>query len=171
MNKLSSILIFLIVMMSSSVFAQTYYIDFDTGVDTNDGITAQTAWKHAPGDANATGNSASMELQPGTIILFKGGVEYQGAIEIKHTWDGTAGLPIVYDGNSAGTFGVGKAIMDGTDRTYARAFQTLRHWQYGGPDYITIRHFIIRDYNVGGVAVEDSSHVIIKDLYVHDMAD
>ncbi len=93
--------------------ATTYFIDFEGGNDEGDGLTAATAWKHAPGDANAAGEAAAVKLQPGDRVLFKGGVIYRGALQL--TASGTAEAPIVYDGNTAGEYGEGKAIIDGSE--------------------------------------------------------
>ncbi|HZK82455.1 MAG TPA: hypothetical protein VFC46_15340 [Humisphaera sp.] len=66
------------------------YIDFKDGNDTNDGKTTQTAWKHHPWDANATGQAKSCKgIQ---TYIFKGGVVYRGAL--KATESGAPGNPI-----------------------------------------------------------------------------
>ena len=54
--------------------AGTYFVDFDSGSDSNDGGTQASAWKHAPGDAAATGTASSVLLKPGDVVLFKGDV-------------------------------------------------------------------------------------------------
>lgn len=87
----------------------TYYVDFDNGSDSNDGISAATPWKHAPGDSNAT-STASMVLAPGDTVLFKGGVHYRGSITINAS--GSSGSPITYKGDG---WGSGKAIIDGSE--------------------------------------------------------
>jgi len=90
-----------------------YYVDFDGGNDANDGTTPATAWKHCPGDPNATGAPAAVTLVGGCKIVFKGGVVYRGTITCN--FSGSPGLPILYDGNTAGTFGTGMAILDGSE--------------------------------------------------------
>jgi parallel beta-helix repeat protein len=91
-------------------YATTYYIDFAGGNDTNTGKTHASAWKHAPGDTNATGNAGSVTLNPGDLVLFKGGVVYRGSIKIQAS--GTAGHPITYRGDG---WGAEKAILDGSE--------------------------------------------------------
>ena len=91
--------------------ATTRYVDFAAGDNRADGLTPQTAWKHCPGDKQATDNPASVELAPGDTMVFKGGVRYFGEIELKAS--GADGNPITLDGNTAGTFGEGRAILDG----------------------------------------------------------
>src|SRR3990170_3983709 len=97
---------------SPAVAAQRYYIDADGGEDTNDGLSQAAAWKHAPGDPAAVGLPASTALRPGDQVIFKGGVRYRGSITMK--WHGQAGNPIVFDGNSDGSWGTGRAILDGS---------------------------------------------------------
>lgn len=93
-----------------AALADTYYVDFEGGNDSASGKDPSKAWKHAPGDPNAGGNVAKT-LDPGDKVIFKGGVLYRGSIAIPSS--GTEADPIVYDGNSEGTFGGGRAIVDG----------------------------------------------------------
>ena len=98
--------------LTTSAFATDYHVAFDTGDDARSGLTPDTAFKRCPGDSEATGIAAAVKLQPGDRIRFKGGVIYRGRIAI--TQSGNAGLPIVYDGNHAGDWGEGLAIIDGS---------------------------------------------------------
>jgi len=91
--------------------AATYHVDYTGGDNKSDGLSPQTAWKHSPGDKNATDNPKTVALVGGDSILFKGGVTYFGEIEIRAS--GSEGNPIKLDGNSAGKFGEGRAILDG----------------------------------------------------------
>jgi len=91
---------------------QTYYIDFDGGNDTNNGLSTTAAWKHAPGDVNATGVPKLLKPQPGDTLKFKGGVTYRGGFTIQGSSgvNGTVGNPITYKGDG---WGGQKAILDG----------------------------------------------------------
>ncbi len=97
--------------VSSTIASTTYYVDFTDGDNTADGRSPQAAWKHAPGDSNATDGPADVELGPGDKVMFKGGVPYHGSIILEVS--GEPGNPIVLDGNTDGTFGEGRAILDG----------------------------------------------------------
>jgi hypothetical protein len=92
---------------------RAYYVDFESGNDQNPGTSPESPWKRSPGDASATGRAASTVLQPGDGVIFKGGVVYRGTVTLSRS--GTADNPVVFDGNSQGTFGEGKAIIDGSD--------------------------------------------------------
>jgi len=87
-----------------------YYVDFAAGSDAAAGTSTGAAWKHCPGDANAAGTAAGTTLGPGNTVIFKGGSVYVGEVMVQH--DGTAASPIIYDGNSAGNWGSGMAILD-----------------------------------------------------------
>lgn len=89
----------------------TYYVDFSAGSDAADGKSQATAWKHAPGDMNATGSAQSAMLVPGDVVLLKGGVVYQGTITL--TASGTASKPIVLEGGPQQGWGTGMAVVDG----------------------------------------------------------
>ena len=100
--------------MTSPVFGATYYVDFAGGNNQADGLTPQTAWKHSPGDRNATDKPRAAKIEPGDTIVFKGGVAYHGEIQLSVA--GSEGKPITLDGNTAGKFGQGRAVLDGARR-------------------------------------------------------
>ncbi len=91
--------------------ATTYYVDYEGGDDAAAGTSPEQAFRHAPGDPQAGAAAAGVELQPGDIVMFKGGVIYRGQFRVRSS--GTSEAPITYDGNSDGTFGEGRAILDG----------------------------------------------------------
>jgi len=147
-----------------------YYIDFSNGVNTNDGISTATAWKSCPGDASATGAAAAAQLKAGDTIIFKGGVIYKGETSVK--WSGSASAQIIYDGNSAGTWGTGKALIDGENiRSYG--FSALT----GTTSYVSVKNFEIQNMKYTGVPwqggaaikIDDASFVTIANCYLHDV--
>lgn len=145
--------------------APTWYVDFDGGDDMADGATAATAWKHAPGDTAATGNAAGAMVGPGDVVVFKGGVAYQGAIDIPAS--GTADSPVVYDGNSRGTFGTGRALVDGGSVRAAGFTATDKSWFV--IDSFDIAHFD-KTQDPVAIAIDGGSnaeiaHCDIRDVY------
>ncbi len=154
-------LIILFFLVAINANAATYYIDYVDGADTNNGTTTGTAWKHSPGDENATSTSGSATLSAGDIVIFKGGVEYVVGDNsntdcwIYMNWSGSDGSPITYDGNSAETWGTGKAIITSNNNsnsscTYRRGFDThtARSW-------IVIQSFEFTD--IGGYVTNPSA--------------
>jgi parallel beta-helix repeat protein len=113
MYKKLFFVISLVLVLASNGLGTTYYVDFDGGSDTNSGLSTSQAWKHCPFDDNATGTSAATTLAGGDTVIFKGGVHYRG--EIKANTSGDLGDPIVFDGDTAQTWGSGKAIIDGSE--------------------------------------------------------
>ena len=90
-----------------------YFVDAVLGVDTNDGLTAGTAWKNIPGDVGAGGNVPIFTLLPGAVVNLKGGQYHRPATakrssHIKTNNGGSAGNPITYQ-----SYGGGKAIISG----------------------------------------------------------
>jgi hypothetical protein len=92
--------------------AATYYVDFEAGSDSNPGTSPDQAFRHCPGDSQAADAAKNTRLQPGDVVRFKGGVVYRGQIDLRHF--GAKGNHIVYDGNTRGDYGVGRAIIDGS---------------------------------------------------------
>jgi len=124
-----------------NVYAATYYVNYQNGSDKNNGLTPSTSWQHCPGDKNATDNVANIKPKPGDTFLFRGGVVYQGEIELK--WSGVEGKPITYNGED---WGNGRAIIDGSNNQNASGFRNKR----GAGNYTIIKGFEIRE--MGGFA-------------------
>lgn len=100
-----------ILLASLQLGAATYFIDFEGGDDTSDGLSIDSAWQHCPGDENATGQPGAIELAPGDEVIFKGGVRYEGSISVE--FDGTEEQPIHYRGNTWPGLEDTHAIIDG----------------------------------------------------------
>ncbi len=105
-----TVVLLLTVFISHIAYSQTYYVNYESGNDSNDGLSQLTAWKHCPGDANAANAPKNISIAPGCTILFKGGVVYRGSITIKSS--GSEAAPITYKGDG---WGAEKAIIDGSE--------------------------------------------------------
>ncbi len=110
MKRSSLFLISFVLFPVRIMLAIDYYVDYTNGDDQYNGTSYTTAWKHCPGDDNATGWPDTITLKPGDRVIFRGGVEYRGEIRIKH--DGSPGNPIIYKGDG---WGNDKAIINGAD--------------------------------------------------------
>lgn len=64
---------FIFFTLGFSAYAATYYVDYSTGTDTNNGTSTSAPWQHCPGDPRAT-NKANIILSSGDTIVFKGGL-------------------------------------------------------------------------------------------------
>lgn len=89
--------------------ARDYWIDYANGRDGDDGSSKLSAWKHAPGDPNATGAAASAKIGPGDRLIFVSGARYRGSISI--VAQGTAAQPVIIMGEGEDQ----SAIIDGSD--------------------------------------------------------
>lgn len=90
---------------------RTFFVDFARGKDTASGTSREQAWKHAPGDPEATGTPAAFVPRPGDRILLAANTRYFGSIVAG--WQGSAGQPIVIEGEGSG----GTAIIDGSSQS------------------------------------------------------
>lgn len=155
-----SILIFTVLFflqMISISWAATYFVDFSTGADTNNGTFTSTPFKHSPGDPRATSN-ANITLSPGDTVVFKGGITYSfdagGADDyIEANASGTSGNIITYiSGHVYGTpWGSGRAVIDATnsDTSYPNYTGVL---SLQGYSYITVEGFEIKNHpTISGV--------------------
>jgi len=151
-----------------------YYVDFENGQDDGDGQTRESAFKHCPGDAEATGRAAGVELAAGDKVIFKGGVDYRGTVTVQ--WSGTEGNPIVYDGNTDGTFGTGRAVIQGGEpvtgwRKVASAedVQGNPHWQELYATYLDERYsFLNFSLYEGDTYLNPAQDPKVFDPFFHD---
>lgn len=126
--------------------ATTYWVDYSAGRNSAAGTSASSAWQHCPGDPAATGTPAVTTLAPGDTVLLKGGVTYvlTGSSGIGLRWNGQSGAPITYDGNSAGTWGTGPAVI--TDQFGAAGLTA-----FASPAGSTASWIVIRGLTFNGI--------------------
>lgn len=136
-----------------------YYIDYAGGTDTVDnGTNALTPWKHCPGDPNAGFGPGRTNIPPGTTVFFKGGVQYilanspsfnssVGWVGIQLSCGGVTN-PVIYDGNSAGLWGTGKAIItDNYGNGGSNSF--IAFGPANGNRLATLTNIIIKGFQIG----------------------
>jgi parallel beta-helix repeat protein len=150
--------------------ATVYYVDYANGSDSNNGKSSDSPFKHCPGDPNATSRTRFTRLSAGDTVILKGGVVYKSTIHVK--WSGKSeNIPIKYDGNSSGTYGKGKAVIDG-EITRSQGF----YCQEKGIKFISIKNFEIKNMitdkksplDTAGIAFSSNNeHIAISDCYVH----
>ena len=139
----------------------TYYINYTGGSDTNNGTSTSTAWQHCPGDPNATSHPSSTTLSAGTTVIFMGGVNYIGQITVNGS--GSAGNPIILDGNSAGTWGTGQAILNGNYVNGAVGITVI------SKNYITIQNFEVCYFGAYTSAQLSEYHCIVGGTTLPDI--
>jgi hypothetical protein len=129
---------------------RTYYVDYDSGQDSNAG-TMGSPWKHAPGDRNAAGVAASTALVPGDTLSFRGGVVYQGCIKARAS--GTPGLPITYGGMG---WGPGRAILQ-PPAVPDLALHEVDGFEIFG-DEVCVEGFLFRNYREYAVEMRNDAN-------------
>ena len=81
-------------LMWGNAKAATYYIDYENGLDSNDGTSTTTPWKLCPG---MVGFAGSYSHSAGDAFVFKGGVTWPAAsLPLTIGYSGVAGNPDVY---------------------------------------------------------------------------
>ncbi len=109
MARLARILVLTgcVLVLGPCLFATTYYIDYSSGSDGNNGTSKTSPWQNAPGMHSCTGLCKSTTIKAGDSIILKGCV----------TWPNAA-LPwsMPANGNSSSQiyFGVDKTWWDST---------------------------------------------------------
>ncbi len=140
MNKLLMLgLVLLIAVIPAS--AATYYIDYASGNDANNGLTTSTPWKNAPG---MDGFTASYSHSAGDIFIFKGGV----------TWNSSA-LPLT----------IGYSGTSGNVDTYT----TDESWYSGGSWSQPI--FDLEKTKMTGIILDTKDYIKIDNLKLINPAD
>lgn len=151
--------------------AKPHYVDFVNGSDAATGGSPSDPWKHCPGDDGATAAARGAALSPKDTVYFRGGIVYSGQIALK--WSGKTGAPVVYDGNSSGQWGWGRAIIDGDASRYFGF-----HADDAPVSWIVVDNFEIRNlrYNSAmpwgsgkGICCNACASVTIANCYVHDI--
>ena len=148
-----AVIILLALVLNAS--AATYYVDQVGGSDSNPGTSVGSPFKYSPGDFRATSTAAATSLAAGDTVIFKGGVAYDctrtNAIVISLA-NGTSGNRITYDGNTADTFGTGKAIMTDSHKYYGDgAIGATVFGKSSSASWIKIQGFHF--YEMGGAAI------------------
>jgi hypothetical protein len=77
----------------------TFYVDYDSGSNNTGDGSISAPFKTTPS-----------LIPPNSTLIFKGGVRYREPVNVPN--NGSEGQNIVLDGNTAGTFGTGRAILD-----------------------------------------------------------
>jgi hypothetical protein len=93
-RRLAAMVIFSF-LLQAVASATTYYIDYASGNDSNNGTSKTTPWQHMPGMQGCTANCAKATPTAGDSIILKGGVTWpNAAFPITWAWSGSSGSPI-----------------------------------------------------------------------------
>ena len=163
--KIRNIIVGLICCLPLHAFAATYYIDFSSGSDSNNGTAKATPWKRAPG---MNGFAATYAHAPGDRFILKGGVTWDSTI---FTWtitnSGTAGGADYYGVDQTWFSGGGwsQPTLDGGG-TVAAAGSSSGNIYVNGAAYVTIDNLKVQNlgqayiYNGGRAFYLNNNHDI-----------
>lgn len=174
--------IFILFFIASPAYSATYYIDYVSGADANNGTSTSTPFKHCPGDPRASDN-ANITLSAGDIVVFEGGVTYEFASGDSDSYisanaSGTTGNVIEYRSGDQHSpqWGTTRAIIDGTYSNLL-AGNRMGVIDLQGYSYITVNGLEITksgdlspdDPYVGLLAWDATtgSNIIVKNNYIH----
>lgn len=179
MRKLTLLVIFFgLFLCASSASATTYYVDYSSGSDGNNGTSKTTPWKNAPGMAGCSGSCASVSPGAGDSIILKGGVTWpNSAFQWNWSWSGSSGSP-VYIGVDQ-TWFTGSAwarpIMNAQSATLSGNNNFI---QFGsGLSYVVIDNLEFTGMFWSGsqgyghtviINIQDGTHITIENSYFHN---
>jgi hypothetical protein len=111
-NRLLNLVLLATLFTASNLLATTYYIDYASGSDSNNGRAKTTAFKNIPGSGACNSTCASTTPRPGDSFILRGGVTWpNAALGINWIWSGNATT------SSPGCAGAG-CIYIGVDQTW-----------------------------------------------------
>lgn len=185
MKNLISVLLILLLFITSR--AATYYFSPSGNDQTNSGTTLASPWR-------SIDKLNTIDLNPGDVVLFEGGITFTGSIYLETTDMGTSTQPIVVS-----SYGTGRAVINagtlsglyaentggieiraidfiaGSNNTYPGIFF------YTDRTDINMNHVIIEDVDVSGfydygvtigadqaAATKGFSNVLINRVMAHD---
>jgi parallel beta-helix repeat protein len=167
--------IFVLLMLSPSLYATVYYVDATNGKDSNDGISPATAWRTAS-------KVSSSWFSPGDQILFKKGEIWHETLSVPSS--GSIGNPVVFGAYWSGN----NPIFDGENaRDNSIIIANRSHITVDGvlcqniksegiliggtSDHVTIQNSEIKFANKGiGIYDPAGGGNIFRNNEIHDIA-
>lgn len=162
--------------------AATYYIDYASGNDANNGTSTSKPWKHSPGMSAFTG---SYTHSNGDVFVFKGGVTWPAtAIPVRITNSGVSGSPDVYMGgqrcgqsgsvscNGGVAWGAGYSVFDGECTGDCSTGEEYGIYTSSSKSYITIDgiKFIDQGFLGRGIEILRGSGWTVKNCWFETKA-
>ena len=166
-------------MYGFNLFAATYYVDYSSGSDSNNGTSKTSPWQHAPGMTGCVGNCAGANLKAGDSVILKGGVTWPNAVfPWAWKWSGSGSAPIYlgvdstwYSGNAwaqpvfdadnsvinPGGYNVFVRFVSGTDATLDNVEMKDFYWNSSSQSYGAIEY----------IEAAGCTYITLENLYLH----
>lgn len=169
-------LVLLVMMAATSTQSATYYIDYENGLDGNNGQSKTTAWKRHPYMYVFAG---TFTHQPGDSFIFKGGVTWLADALPLHIWDewnvvrgGAAGHPDYYGVDRTWYSGAAwsRPKFDGQYQLLPTGSSNIAidHTGYIILDNLEVtRHLATVNCGPGNISVSQVDSITIKNCYIH----
>ncbi len=154
--------------------AATYYIDFASGADSNNGTAKATPWKRAPGMQGISGAAAAKTPNAGDRFIFKGGVTWDHTcFQMNIAWSGASGNPIYFGVDSTWFSGASwtRPIFSGDHMRLASGDNLV---YVNTQDYITLDHLEIKghmafsSWGTGSINHYCATYLLMQNLFIHD---
>jgi hypothetical protein len=152
----------------------TYYVDYQTGDDNNDGTVRSAPWRHAPGMNGCTGICLMTVMNPGDRVIFKGGAIWDSqAFPMLITRSGTQTAPIYFGVDQ--TWYVGSAwarpVFDLSGVVFSGSPVTASSANFIGFDNFEIRNAQLSLANAwparGNITVDGGTGDTVQNCYIH----
>lgn len=158
-NRLVLLLVALFLVAPVRLRATTYYVDSEKGNDLSSGTSPFHAWK----TLRMVNES---HFHPGDRILLRCGSRWRGQLSLKSS--GANGAPIVIDWFGAGPLpfidGGGRVVdvvrLENVQEVEVHHLELTNH----GPDQGIRRGVLVAVTNFG-----TANHIVVSDLYIHDV--
>jgi hypothetical protein len=167
------LLVILLLLVSLPVWGVDYYVDFDTGDNSNDGLTLGNAWKEAPGTQDPTDTPTdgwADNIPVGSRIIFTAGQTWTRPVVVDFTWyDGPTEEGERITLTSSTQLLIDRPQIDLSGYTsYAYGVEVKR-------EYVTVEYLEILDLTHAGETygfyAYNSDYVKLLYSYVHDIQD
>ncbi|MBN1180694.1 MAG: T9SS type A sorting domain-containing protein [Bacteroidales bacterium] len=181
------ILLYILTLVMSDLYAATYYIDYDNGSDSNNGLTTLTAWQHCPGMQTVSGLAAECNPQPGDTFIFKGGVIWPFTdsdpmfpVKTDNWASGSGSEPIVFSTDESWFNGseFTRPIFDGgadknNDGAYDGDLAANTFFNIWYADFISVEgfemlHLGVSGYGHGSISFYQSDNSKAYNCLIHD---
>lgn len=180
---------FLLLLSVACGWSATYYIDYDSGSDSNNGTSKNTAWKRAPGMVGFAGSYAGPTAGTSDSFILKGGVTWPaGTMPWQLGYSGAASTNPMYYGVDATWYSGAswtRPVLDaeydntkiGRDDLY-NVHEVGMMWVQEGKSNITIDNLELKRFlytaptdpcfGTGMVHIyRNSAYITVKNCYIH----
>ncbi len=157
-------ILFNLLLLTQFLYSTTYYIDYENGFDSNNGLSTSQAWRHCPWDDDASGNASSTSLSPGDSLIFKRDITYIGYFTVRHS--GTQRNPI-YIG-SVSSWGNGNHAIINANGASGRVINVSTHDDlvFDALEITGAQLSSSTEYGIGTTS-RGTLRIEIKNCYIH----